>query len=420
MITLLIPHFKRNNNYLQCHKIVLFLCFALTAGTSPANTLNNWQQHLGRLLFTDINLSLNRNRSCASCHSQSPTDADLWEQHHTAAFADPDNINHGTPTSRGSVDAVFGRLNAPSLGYIAFTPRLHFNRAKQQWFGGYFWNGRGASLEAQAMEPFTSSTEMALPDSWEFANRITQNPAYQSAYLKAYGFDLNSLRQTSAATDRERPAPKELHELMSLSGKAIAAYESSGEFSRFTAKYDFVLAGMTELTDLERRGLELFNNKAKCARCHTSDPFTTEEGKPIPPLFTNFGYANIGIPVNPRIPENPPPDNGLFATTKQVSDLGKHKVMSLRNIVLTPPYGHNGFFRSLAEIVYFYNTRDQTPEGWGEIEFPKTANRADLGDLRLTAGEEQAIVAFLETLTDGYPLWGNDPRIPESTPSPFP
>ena len=114
------------------------------------------------------------------------------------------------------------------------------------------------------------------------------------------------------------------------------------------------------------------------------------------------------------------------------NELGKHKVLGLRNIAITAPYGHNGVFRTLEQIVHFYNTRDTKPEVctdnndprfgktcWPAPEIRENVNTKELGNLKLSAREEEALVAFMKTLTDGYPDWGNDPKIPPGTPSPF-
>jgi cytochrome c peroxidase len=163
----------------------------------------------------------------------------------------------------------------------------------------------------------------------------------------------------------------------------------------------------------------LFNGKGKCANCHLSVP---PENYPYA-LFTDFTYDNLGLPVNPRIAalhgvDKLPPDLGLggrpdiAAKHPDGSQNGKFKVPTLRNVELTAPYGHNGVFATLEQIVHFYNTRDTlgaVPDaadpgfgvtGWPAPEVPETVNKAELGNLGLTAEEEAAIVAFLETLTD--------------------
>ena len=105
---------------------------------------------------------------------------------------------------------------------------------------------------------------------------------------------------------------------------------------------------------------------------------------------------------------NNPVDNGLGAradiAAKDPSgaQIGKFKVMSLRNIAVTAPYGHNGFFATLEQIVHCYNTRDVALEHWPAPEVAQNMNTRELGNLGLTASEEADLVAFLKTLTDGY------------------
>ncbi len=161
------------------------------------------------------------------------------------------------------------------------------------------------------------------------------------------------------------------------------------------------------------------------------------KGRLTPPLFTDFTYDNIGLPRNVKIPGNPEPNLGLGGRPDIAKkdpngdEIGKHKVMPLRNIAITSPYGHNGVFATLAQIVHFYNTRDTLGEvlnnrdpgfgkaGWPKPEIQQNVNRDELGNLKLTQEEEHAIIAFLNTLTDDYPIWGEDGRVPWGTPSPY-
>lgn len=91
---------------------------------------------------------------------------------------------------------------------------------------------------------------------------------------------------------------------------------------------------------------------------------------------------------------------GLGSTLKDIAEAGKFRVPTLRNITLTAPYGHNGYFNTLEEIIHFYNVRDV--EEYPQPEFAATVNKDELGNLGLTPEEEAAIIAFLSTLTDGY------------------
>jgi cytochrome c peroxidase len=169
---------------------------------------------------------------------------------------------------------------------------------------------------------------------------------------------------------------------------------------------------MVELTPEEMQGLALFNGKGNCHQCHPS------EG--IKPLFTDYTFDNLGTPKNPENPvykSNPgyidPGLGGFLATRADYSsmvaeNLGKHKVPTLRNagkkpgIGFTKAYLHNGVFKSLKEVVHFYNTRDVAGDGWPAPEVTANINKEELGNLGLTEAEENAIVAFIETLSDGY------------------
>ncbi|MEY4937687.1 MAG: hypothetical protein RIS64_4046 [Bacteroidota bacterium] len=93
-------------------------------------------------------------------------------------------------------------------------------------------------------------------------------------------------------------------------------------------------------------------------------------------------------------------DFGLGAVTNNANHNGKFKVPTLRNVAISAPYFHNGFYNSLEEVVHFYNSRDV--EAFPAPEVLQTVNRTELGNLRLTISEEKAIVAFMKTLTDGY------------------
>lgn len=211
---------------------------------------------------------------------------------------------------------------------------------------------------------------------------------------------------------------------------SIASYEDSPEVNQFSSKYDYYLAGEAELSEQEAWGLELFEGKAMCSACHPSEP--GPEGEP--PLFTDFSYDNLGTPRNPANPwyrmdrvlgDDGQPINpegadwvdlglgGFLANHSNPAwqamaddNLGKQKVPTLRNVdKRTGPgfpkaFTHNGFFKSLKETVHFYNTRDV--EDWPPPEVPVNVNVDELGDLGLTGAEEDAIVAFLKTLSDGY------------------
>jgi cytochrome c peroxidase len=389
--------------------------------SSHAGELLSPKQQLGSILYRDFNLSLNRNQSCASCHSLSVEKVRTIGRKLAPGFVDPDNVRKGTAVSDGSPDGATGTLNAPSIGYAAFSPLFHWDDEEELFVGGQFWNGRAADLSEQAKGPFLNPVEMAMPDKAGVIDRLAENPEYIAMFSDVFGIDIADPAKTEDSYDKM--------------AEAIAAFEKTRKFNRFNSKYDYYLAGVIKLRPIERKGMDLFNGKAQCSACHVSDAQKSADGKIIfPPLFTDFTYDNIGLPRNVNIPGNPEPNLGLGGRTdiaEPEPEKGKHKVMSLRNIAITPPYGHNGVLKTLKQVVHFYNTRDTlgsavdnndrkfARRGWPAPEVPENVNRDELGNLGLTPSEERAILAFLKTLTDDYPEWGRNPRVPRGTPSPF-
>lgn len=331
---------------------------------------------LGRAIFTDTTLSNPAGQSCASCHTP--------QLAYTAPFT-------GTPSSEGAVRGRFGPRNAPTAAYAQFSPVLSWDADDGTWVGGQFLDGRADTLEEQATQPFQNPVEMNMsPD--EFLYAISRAP-YAPALRRVLGGEVLDTPQQA----------------LQAAGKAIAAFERTSPFGLFTSKYDAYLNGEATLSDAEARGLALFEaeDKGNCAACHPSQPGPDGE----PPLFTDFTYDNLGIPANPgsRFYDQPTAFNpagpaykdlGLGAVTGDPAQNGKFKVPTLRNVALTAPYTHNGYFTDLRSLVDFYNTRDVKP--WPAAEVPETVNHDELGNLRLTPDEVDDLVAFLGTLTDGY------------------
>ncbi len=437
---------------MRTNELNIFILGFLSIFSLPAAGQFTAEQKLGKQLYGDEDLSLNRNQSCASCHSlKKLTSRRAGITLPSRGFVDPENVVFGTAVSRGSITGQHGTLNAPSAGYAAFSPFFHWDGNEGLYVGGQFWNGRAATLAEQAMQPFLNPREMAMPNRWAVVSRLQEKPRYLRAFNRIYGLDLRQIpvyehdsrpgshgKHRHADEHRSKAAtPAGVGEAFEKIAQAIAAFEKSRFFNRFTSKFDFYLAGQTVLSPLEAHGLQLFEGKALCAACHVSEATIAPDGGTFPPLFTDFSYDNIGVPRNIDIAGNPQPDLGLGGREDiaqrdpQGNEIGKHKVMSLRNIAITPPYAHNGVFKTLDAIVHFYNTRDVLGRvadnndpgfaltGWPAPEIAANVNGDELGNLGLTADEEAALVAFLQTLTDGYPDWGNDPSVPPGSPSPF-
>jgi len=245
--------------------------------------------------------------------------------------------------------------------------------------------------------------------------------------------------------------------------QAIAAYEIGSSVSPFTSKFDGYLASSNSLTAQELRGYELFRGKGTCNTCHLDGRSNTADGgtdtgaaTSVEPMFTDFTYNNIGLPRNTILPwyaENFPDQwgftgnplgigftdegVGLFLDGYYGPPLppnqtwgehlpffeGKFQTSTTRNVGKVPyagfvkAYMHNGYLLSLKEVVHFYNTRDAYPGAfvngqcrpgrvekvncWPPPEDPNNENMT-IGHLGLTNAEENDLVAFLKTLTDGF------------------
>ncbi|MBK8816307.1 MAG: methylamine utilization protein MauG [Methylococcaceae bacterium] len=416
-------------------RILIILTASLSFQLANANS----EQFLGMLLYQDKNLSINRNQSCSSCHSLLPLPGTKSPINQVPGFVDTANVKTGNPVSIGSFINKNGSLNAPSVGYAAYSPLFHWDEQDQLFVGGQFWNGRATDLVEQAKGPFLNPVEMAMPNEWSVVSRLKENRGYRFLFKNLYGLNLDDVPAYPGSTSSQPPTPASVSIIYEQMARAISIFEKSAFFNKFNSKFDYVAMGKTSFTELEQRGLDLFNDETKgnCAACHISQIETDEQGKIKAPLFTDFTYDNIGLPRNVNIPGNPEPNLGLggradiAANDPDGNEIGKHKVMSLRNIALTPPYGHNGVFKSLEQIVHFYNTRDTLgyvadnrdkgfgKTGWPAPEILQNVNHDELGNLHLTTNDEKAIVAFLKTLTDDYPKWGNDPLVPPGSVSPY-
>lgn len=340
--------------------LTAFAAMAFAAGGAPA--VSTTIEKLGMRLYNDKNMSFNGTQSCRNCH------------HHFAGFADL--TNHLDPevnmVSTGADGVSKGGRNAPSSAYAGFSPPL--TETATGWVGGMFWDGRadgsvlGDPLAEQALGPPLNMLEMAMP-SKEAVIAVILNSDYVNLWYGVFG--PGSLSDVDAAYNNF--------------GRAIAAYERSADVTKFTSKYDLARSSFTAA---ENRGMALFENS--CAVCHT----TTAEFGAKAPLFTTYGYANIGVPTNPAVATGE--DLGLAVTVGDHNQDGKFKVPTLRNIAMTAPYSHNGYFATLVEMVDFINDSSAyTPN--------VTRNLDDrVGSMGLSRQDVDDIVAFLMTLTDDY------------------
>jgi cytochrome c peroxidase len=401
---------------------VTLITAVLASGYVVAQGELSPKEELGRLLYFDENLSQPSGQSCASCHDPE------------FGFVDPDS---DLPVSEGVLPDRFGGRNSPSAAYAMYSPVRYFDEAEGLWIGGQFWDSRatgevlGDPLADQALGPFLNPVEMNNKEKARVIKDIKRSD-YADLFEVVWG--PGSLDDVEAAYDG-----------VALS---IAAFERTALFAPFSSKYDVYLQSCLDLdgkpgdcavgkgpkaeeaaeevfSEEEWYGMQLFMGEndndgilkkgegAMCVACHVAD-WTADPGNvvvpswspdgTIPAMFTDFTYDNLGVPKNEEYPLDPnaPQDLGLGDIVGDPAENGKFKVMTLRNVGITAPYAHNGFFATLKEITHFYNTRDVATEGWPESEVPGTVNADELGNLGLSDADEDALVAFMMTLTDGY------------------
>jgi cytochrome c peroxidase len=329
---------------------------------------------LGKEIFFDTNLSNPGGQSCASCHAPE------------TGFSDP--LGHSQ--SEGVLPGAFGSRNSPALSYNVFAPKRFFNFIDDTYVGGLFLDGRADDLKAQMIAPMLNPVEMNNTDIHQIASKI-KTASYYSKIVNLYG------------------KPESDQQLMLFVSDAIAKFETSEQVNPFSSKFDYYSKGLAEFTSDEKKGLDLFQNKAKCANCHVLDK-DKNTGKI---LFTDFTYDNIGVPKNPNNPfysqpaaANPAGNNfidlGIGTIVNDPGHNGKFKVPTLRNIAISAPYFHNGAFKTLNEVIRFYNRRDLNTGEFGQPEVSDNVNKEELGNLNLTETEEHQLELFLLTLTDHY------------------
>ena len=449
---------------------------------------------LGELMNYDKNISPGQNQACASCHMP------------YVAFSGPiPSVNLTMIAYPGTEHFRAGKRTAQRYTYAPFFPVLQYNAVQKAFFGGNFWDSRATGYllrnadAEQAQHPPVDTQEMGNPDTACIAYKLSR-AVYRPLFEEVWGmssFDIQFPPGTEeicktpggAAMFGSNVTPVRLspgdrlraNEVFNHWGQALDAYEQSVQVSAFSSKFDAFLAGAYTLTADEKAGYDLFRGKANCNSCHL-DGRSTAPTPPPPqgtapnsqdtgaaaatePLFTCFGSANLGLPLNPRdaiyyqnkpdsfgFTANPagfgfrdlglgsflrsvaaPNPNSSWTQFAPVSD-GLMQTSTARNVAMVPskcptteapgPYFqkeffHNGYIKSLKQLVHFYNTRDvakfkfnvtsgHCPQGTTEKvdcwPMPEVPNNIDMtiGNLGLSDHEENQLVIFLQTLTDGF------------------
>lgn len=255
---------------------------------------------------------------------------------HKPEHAFADNV----PFSFG-VDSLNGNRNTPSAMNLG-----------DRFF--FFHDGRSESLEDQAKGPIENPVEMNLPLSVAI-DRLKRHKQYDAFFVKLF-------KRRATIEDMTT---------------AIAAYETTLEtadtpFDDFMGDIDTV-----SFSESAKRGRTIFNDKAKCFDCHFGPDFTADR-------FRNIGLFN-GKDLN---------DSGRYGVTKNPVDIGRFKTPGLRNLLVTAPYMHNGMFKTIREVIDYYDTPDKF--------VPNSVNRDSLlaKPLGLSEMEKKDLENFLIALTD--------------------
>lgn len=289
---------------------------------------------LGKKLFSDPKLSENGKMACITCHLP----------------------------NKGYADNVALNLDNQGKPLLRNTPTL-INTAFQQ---GFFLDGRSNTLLDQISSVFTNDKEFNS-DVHKFSNAILKDSTYTALFKDAFG------KIASNNTDVI---------------KAISSYIST--LNDFNSKFDKNIRGEeNDFSDEEKLGYNLFMGKALCATCH----FMPLTNGTVPPFYTETEKEVIGVP---ETAENNALDDdlGFYWSFEEPLHKGMFKTPSIRNIAVTAPYMHNGVYKTLEQVVEFYNLG-----GGGGLGFDLEHQTLPFDELNLTIKEQSALVAFMKTLT---------------------
>jgi len=398
----------------------------------PASAPLSAMAQLGRLIFFDQSLSSSGRLACAGCHQP---------DHAYGPPGDAPAMAGGPTLARQGARAV------PSLMYLERQPNFSIGpdndenegvdllqlaalgqetpRARKTARdtvpaaaslvpqGGLFWDGRADTLQDQAVFPLLNPLEMDGGTIEAVAAKLRQAP-YAPRFVELFG---------RAVLDSPRL-------LVSEALFAVARYQiEEPTFHPYTSKFDFWLEGKARLSPAELRGYVLFNDPAKgnCGGCHLDRP--SPDG--LAPMFTDYQYEALGVPRNPTLAANRDPayyDLGICGPYRsdmqsETKYCGMFLTPTLRNTATRQVFFHNGVYHSLKQVLDFYDFRDTEPEkvypraADGSVEKfddvpPEDRANIDVTDPPfdrkqgetppLSAAEEDDIIAFLKTLTDGY------------------
>lgn len=311
------------------------------------NTGINEKATLGRVLFYDGHLSVNNAISCGSCHKQA------------LGFSD------GLQFSTGFEGRITTR-NSQSIANLGGTDTVFFNNFLANAGLPLFWDGRENVIKNLINRPITNHVEMGIDDASVLPAKLGALSYYPSLFMKAYG-------DNTITSDRI--------------SECVAAFVVS--IQAHNTKFDKYKAGdHTVLNALEQEGLNLFTTKYNCDNCH----------RVLTDFYYSSGFVDIGL-------DETYVDLGNGAVTQDPNDYGKFGIPSLRNVALTAPYMHDGRFKTLDAVLNHYSHGINPTPNLDPL-LQGTNGKARV--MNITDQEKQALIAFLNTLTDYNMI--NDPK----------
>lgn len=387
---------------------------------------------LGRSVFYDRRLSASGKASCSGCHSPAHHYGPAGDN--SVAMAGPTmkmpgiravpTLEYGyraPPFSIGPENEEIEHVNlvkqarqAKSLSHVKkVAGQSAVSAAAMVPRGGMFWDGRASSLQSQAEGPLFSPFEMAAPSAQWVAGKLRTAP-YAHYFAALFG----------------KRIFKDDEALVAKAMFAVGRYElEDPAFHPYNSKYDYYLNGMARLTPAEKRGLKIFEDKKKgnCAACHLDK--VTPSGRP--PMFTDYEFESLAVPRNLHIPANKNPhfhDLGLCGPLRkdlkeQTQFCGLFITPTLRNVATRRVFFHNGVYHNLHQVLNFYAKREADPgdvyphnaqgkvmkyddlprQYWGNVDkFDEPFTLHQGQPPAMTQKEENEVIAFLKTLTDGY------------------
>ncbi|WP_020536265.1 cytochrome-c peroxidase [Lewinella cohaerens] len=309
---------------------------------------------LGRVLFYDKKLSANGTVSCASCHKA---------EH---GFSDPEILSEGFDgehTRRHSMGIVNARFYAD---------------------GQFFWDERAETLEEQVLMPFQDDVEMGLTIS-ALVNIASEQTYYPPLFEDTFGDE-------TITSDRiSRALAQFVRSLVSTTSK----------YDQARSEVQSPITDFPGFTALENQGKRLFylprlltnGVNGNCVSCHQTEAF-------VGPLPSNPGPLTTFATSN-GLDAMSTTDLGVNEATGNTRDIGKFKFPSLKNIAIRPPYMHDGRFATLEEVIDHYSSGIQNHPN---LITPLVNSDGEVGQFNFTQEEKDALVAFLNTLTDSQML----------------